>query len=81
MFVARWHCGQFLEPMGPCPRLEVLSGEQILAEAAVRAVRRWHYAPYYRDGQALETETNVNVSFIARDAVVISFPPTISVSR
>jgi TonB family protein len=66
---------------GTVSEVRVLSGEQILAEAAVRAVRRWHYAPYYRDGQALETETNVNISFIARDAVVISFPPTISVSR
>jgi hypothetical protein len=44
-------------------------------------VRRWHYVPYYRDGQAVETETNVNISFIAPDAVVISFPSTISLSR
>ena len=66
---------------GTVSDVRVLSGELILAEAAVRAVRRWHYVPYYRDGQAVETETNVNISFIARDAVVISFPSTISLSR
>ena len=66
---------------GTVSDVRVLSGELILAEAAVRAVRRWHYVPYYRDGQAVQTETSVNISFIARDAVVISFPSTISLSR
>jgi TonB family protein len=66
---------------GTVSEVRVLSGELILAEAAARAVRRWHYLPYYSDGQAVETETNVNVSFIARDAVVVSFPSTVSLSR
>jgi TonB family protein len=66
---------------GTVSDVKVLSGELILAKAAARAVRRWHYVPYYRDGQAVETETNVNISFIAPDAVVISFPSTISLSR
>jgi periplasmic protein TonB len=70
-----------LKSDGTVSDIRVLSGNQILADAATRAVRRWHYAPYYLDGMAVETETNVTISFIAPDAIVISFPSTVSYSR
>jgi periplasmic protein TonB len=66
---------------GTVSGIEILSGDHILAGAAAKAVRRWHFAPYYRDGKAVETETNVSVSFIAPDAIVISFPSAASFSR
>ena len=59
---------------GAVERIKVVSGNPALANAAIRAVRQWHYAPYYKDGHALETETNIRISFIASDAISVSFP-------
>ena len=59
---------------GAVERVRIVSGNPVLANAAIRAVRQWHYAPYYKDGHALETETNIKISFIASDAISISFP-------
>ena len=66
---------------GAVSDIKIFSGDRILAGAAARAVRHWHFAPYYQDGKAVETETNVSVSFIAPDAIVISFPSTVSFAR
>jgi outer membrane biosynthesis protein TonB len=71
----------FLSADGTVWGIKILSGEPNLADSAARAVRRWHYAPYYQDGRPVETETNVSVFFIAPDAIVISFPSTASFSR
>ncbi len=59
---------------GNVEKVRIISGNPVLANAAIRAVRQWHYAPYYKDGHALETETNIRISFIASDAISISFP-------
>jgi len=71
----------FLSTEGTVSGVQILSGDRILAEAAVRAVRRWHCAPYYQDGRPVETETNVSISFMAPDVIVISFPSSLSFSR
>ncbi len=41
----------------------VLSGDPILAQAAVEAVRQWRYKPYYLDGQPVEIHTQITVNF------------------
>lgn len=61
--------------------VRVVSGNRALATAAVRAVRRWRYRPYLKDGQAVATETNIFISFIAQDAISMSFPPNWPLSR
>jgi TonB family protein len=66
---------------GTVREVKVLSGNRVLAAAAVRAVRHWRYEPYYRDGQAVETETNVGISFISADVISMSFPSSVPVSR
>jgi TonB family protein len=43
--------------------LQVVSGPDILAEAAREAVRQWHFKPYLRDGSAVDTEAQVTVKF------------------
>jgi TonB family protein len=63
---------------GRVKEIHVLSGNRILAEAAVQAVRFWRYAHHQLNGEAVEAETNVTISFHGRDAVSISFPPTVS---
>ena len=43
--------------------LRVLAGDPILSPAAVDAVRQWHYEPLLSDGQPLEVQTSINVTF------------------
>ncbi|HLK32803.1 MAG TPA: TonB family protein [Terriglobales bacterium] len=59
---------------GAVKQVEVLSGNRALAAAAARAVRHWRYAPAEVQGQAVEAETDVTVSFLGDDAVSIILP-------
>jgi TonB family protein len=44
--------------------LEVLASRSpLLAEAAMDAVKRWQYAPYLLNGEPVEVETTINVTF------------------
>jgi periplasmic protein TonB len=49
---------------GTMQRLEVLSGNPILALAAVNAVQRWRYKPTQLDGEPVEVETYITVNFV-----------------
>jgi periplasmic protein TonB len=42
---------------------KVLSGDRTLAAAAVEAVRQWRYKPYYLDGEPVEIQTQITVTF------------------
>jgi protein TonB len=44
---------------------KVLHGDQILAHAAVEAVRQWRYKPYYLDGEPVEIQTEITITFKA----------------
>lgn len=48
---------------GSVRALEVLSGNQILAQAALAAVRQWRYEPTRLNGQRVEVETYITVKF------------------
>jgi len=50
---------------GSVTNVKVLSGNAVLAHAAVEAVRQWRYKPYYLDGQPVEIETQITVNFKA----------------
>jgi hypothetical protein len=63
---------------GRVKEIHVLSGNRILAEAAVQAVRFWRYTRHELNGAAVEAETSVIISFHGRDAVSIRFPSTAS---
>jgi TonB family protein len=43
---------------------QVLSGNPILVDAALRAVRQWRYRPTLLDGEAVEVETEITVNFV-----------------
>ena len=66
---------------GAVRSVRVVSGNRALAASAVRAVRQWRYRPYLKDGQAVATETNIFISFIAEDAISMSFPPSLPLGR
>jgi TonB family protein len=67
-----------VDAQGVVRTVSIVSGNRALANAAVRAVRQWRYRPYMKDGQAVATETNVFISFIAQDAISMSFPSSFS---
>jgi protein TonB len=48
---------------GSIQSLSLISGHPLLVQAAVEAVRRWKYRPYILNGQAVEVETLITVSF------------------
>ena len=50
---------------GNVNNLKVLSGDAVLARAALEAVRQWRYKPYYLDGAPVEIQTQITVKFKA----------------
>jgi protein TonB len=53
---------------GNIQNLQVVSGHPMLAPAAIEAVKQWRYKPFLLDGQPLEVETTVTVTFQLRQA-------------
>jgi protein TonB len=49
---------------GRIERTEVVSGQPLLAHAALDAVRQWRYRPYYLNGMPIEVETQITVNFV-----------------
>jgi periplasmic protein TonB len=50
---------------GNVTNLKVLSGDPVLAHAALDAVRQWRYKPYYLDGEPVEIQTQITINFKA----------------
>ncbi len=48
---------------GTIENLRVISGQPMLQQAALDAVKTWRYRPYLLNGQPIEVETTVNVVF------------------
>jgi periplasmic protein TonB len=49
---------------GGVSELQVLSGHPLLVNAALSAVRQWRYSPTLLNGQVVEVETTITVSFV-----------------
>jgi periplasmic protein TonB len=48
---------------GDIKELQVVSGHPLLVPAAIEAVKRWRYRPYLLNGEPVEVETNITVTF------------------
>jgi protein TonB len=48
---------------GVIKELEVVNGSPLLAPAALDAVKQWRYRPYLLNGEPVEVETNITVTF------------------
>lgn len=48
---------------GTIENLGVISGPQMLRQAALDAVKTWRYKPYLLDNEPVEVETTINVTF------------------
>ena len=49
---------------GIITRAEAESGQTLLAQAALAAVRQWRYRPYYLNHEPIEVETEITVKFM-----------------
>jgi periplasmic protein TonB len=52
-----------LSQTGDMKELTLLSGDPLLASAAIDAVKQWKYRPYLLNGQPIEVETQISVNF------------------
>jgi TonB family protein len=66
---------------GAVSRVRVLTGNRVLAAAAVQAVRQWRYEPSSGAAQHLERETEITISFISSEVVAVSFPESAPLPR
>lgn len=48
---------------GEIQSLRAVSGNPLLVQAALQAVRQWRYRPYLLNGAAVEVETEISVNF------------------
>jgi protein TonB len=48
---------------GLITELQLVSGHPMLAPAAIAAVSQWRYRPFLLNGEPIEVETTVNVTF------------------
>jgi protein TonB len=48
---------------GEIKELQLVSGHPMLAPAAIEAVRQWRYRPYLLNGEPVEVETTITVTF------------------
>ncbi len=44
--------------------LTLVSGDPLLAKAAIKAVKQWKYHPYLLPGNPVEVETQIQVNFV-----------------
>jgi TonB family protein len=51
---------------GDVTSVELISGAPELAPAAIDAVKQWRYRPYQLNGESVEVDTQVQVSFTLR---------------
>jgi protein TonB len=58
---------------GDISDLRVECGPELLKEASLIAVRQWKYRPYLLNGEPVEVETTINVTFTLGDKKKLKF--------
>lgn len=70
--VGELHLKALIAADGSVADVTVVSGDPKLAEAGIRAVRRWHYNPYEASATQAERETLINMKFFGQDTVSVT---------
>jgi periplasmic protein TonB len=52
-----------IDKEGKVASVKTLSGEPILVDAAIKAVKQWRYRPYLLNGDPVEVESTVTIKF------------------
>jgi protein TonB len=58
---------------GAVQKVNVVSGEPVLAKAATQAVKQWRYEPRRVDGTAVEFQTTVRLNFFDTEVVSVDY--------
>ena len=53
-----------IDKNGNIQELQVMSGHPMLVPAALEAVKQWLYRPFLLNGQPVEVETQITVTFL-----------------
>ena len=48
---------------GSITKVKRVTGDSVLAKAAMDAVKQWKYKPYYLNGEPVEIDTQITVNF------------------
>jgi TonB family protein len=56
-----------IDKEGKISEVQVLSGDDVLAQSALQAVRQWRYKPMRVDGEAKEVDTTITLTFSLKD--------------
>jgi protein TonB len=54
---------EIISKTGDVTELQPISGDPVLTEAAISAVKQWKYRPYLLQGEPIEVDTQVQVNF------------------
>jgi len=65
----------FVSETGDVERTEVLSGDPILAEAAIKAAKKWKFKPFIRGGKPAKVSTRIAFDFASKNNVEGVAPP------
>ncbi len=60
---------------GDVENVEVVSGDPILAKAAVDAAKKWKFKPFIKNGKPVKVSTKMPLNFAFRDKVTDARPP------
>ena len=52
-----------IDKEGNISNIQLISGHPVLAPAAIEAVKQWKYRPFLLNGEPVEVDTQVQVSF------------------
>ncbi len=64
-----------IAPDGSVQNVQVVSGNPLLRQAAIDAVKLYHYKPFYQGGRAAEVETQITVNFHLTVVTAWRLPP------
>lgn len=56
--------GAIISKTGDIENLMLISGHPLLVAAAIDAVKQWHYRPYMLNGEPVDVETTISVTFV-----------------
>jgi protein TonB len=58
---------------GDITNLRAICGPQLLQDASIKAVQQWKYRPYIFNGEPVEVETTIRVTFTLGDKKKLKF--------
>lgn len=72
----------WISETGDVERAEFASGDQIFADSAITAVKKWKFKPYFKNGKAIKVSTKVPFDFaFANKTKGYPLPPNQSASQ